>query len=100
MEQFILISSSLKKKSITQSRRTLYWMRRLFYPSTTPIFPTKIEVLENKTLFYADDNYFFLSADTCRELSVEIRVKDESLKSVTLELSAWNAEAQSVIINL
>ena len=75
-------------------------MRRLFYPSTTPIFPTKIEVLENKTLFYADDNYFFLSADTCRELSVEIRVKDESLKSVTLELSAWNAEAQSVIINL
>ena len=65
-----------------------------------PIFPAKLDVLEDKTLFYADDNYFFLPAGTCRELSVEIRVKDDSLRTVTLELSAWNAEAQSVSIAL
>ena len=65
-----------------------------------PIFPVKLEVLEDKTLAYADDNHFFLPADTCRELSFEIRVKDKNLGAVTLELSAWNTETQSVRVVL
>lgn len=65
-----------------------------------PIFPIKLEVVEDKTLSYADDNYFFLPVGACRELSLEIRVLDQGLRAVTLELSAWNAEVQSVSIAL
>ena len=66
----------------------------------SPIFPTKLEVLENKTLAYADDNDFLLPAGDCRELSVEVRVKDKDLDTITLELSAWNTESQRISISL
>jgi hypothetical protein len=66
----------------------------------SPIFPTKLEVLENKTLAYADDNDFLLPAGDCRELSVEVRVKDKDLYTITLELSAWNTESQRISVSL
>ena len=68
--------------------------------SSQAIFPVKLDVLENKTLSYADDNYFFLPAKTSREISIEIRVKDNTLTTATLELSAWNIETQTIKITL
>ena len=65
-----------------------------------PIFPTKIDVVENKTLSYADDNYFFLPVGNARELEIEIRIKDKELRMVTLEFSAWNAKTKTIKIDL
>ena len=65
-----------------------------------PIFPAKLDVWEDKTLSYADDNYFFLPVGACREISLEIRVRDQGLRAVTLELSAWNTEVQTVNVAL
>ena len=65
-----------------------------------PIFPAKLDVVEDKTLSYATDNYFFLPAGNSRELEFEIRVKDKELRMVTLEFSAWNAKTQTIKIDL
>jgi beta-mannosidase len=66
----------------------------------SPAFPIKLDVYEDKTLCYADDNYFFLPCGEHRELFLEIRIKDNSLSELTLELSAWNTEMQRVKITL
>ncbi|MBQ8551353.1 MAG: hypothetical protein IJ428_00910 [Clostridia bacterium] len=65
-----------------------------------PIFPIKLEAVEDKTLSYATDNYFFLPVGNSRELEFEIRVKDKELRVVTLEFSAWNAKKQTIKIDL
>jgi beta-mannosidase len=65
-----------------------------------PIFPAKLDVVEDKTLSYATDNYFFLPAGNSRELELEIRVQDKELRVVTLEFSAWNAKTQTIKIDL
>jgi beta-mannosidase len=65
-----------------------------------PIFPAKLDVVEDKTLSYATDNYFFLPAGNSRELELEIRVQDKELRVVTLEFSAWNAKTQTIRIDL
>lgn len=65
-----------------------------------PIFPAKLDVVEDKTLSYATDNYFFLPVGNSRELELEIRVQDKELRMVTLEFSAWNVKTQTIRINL
>jgi beta-mannosidase len=65
-----------------------------------PIFPAKLDVVEDKTLSYATDNYFFLPVGNSRELELEIRVQDKELRMVTLEFSAWNAKTQTIRIDL
>ena len=65
-----------------------------------PIFPVKLDVVEDKTLSYATDNYFFLPVGNSRELELEIRVQDKELRMVTLEFSAWNAKTQTIRIDL
>lgn len=65
-----------------------------------PIFPAKLDVVEDKTLSYATDNYFFLPVGNSRELELEIRVQDKELRMVTLEFSAWNAKTQTIKIDL
>lgn len=65
-----------------------------------PLFPVKLDILEDKTLTYGSDNYFFLPIGDERELTFEVRVRDSALKSVTLSLTAWNADTVNVEISL
>jgi beta-mannosidase len=65
-----------------------------------PLFPVKLDIIEDKTLSYASDNYFFLPTDSEREIDIEVRIKDENLNICTLSLTMWNAEAIETQIEL
>ncbi len=95
-------SISVPEKEIRTDKveRRAHLKVRIENQGELPIFPVKLEVIEDKTLAYADDNYFFLPAGACRELSLEIRVKDEKLQALTLELAAWNTDTQLVSIEM
>ena len=96
---FTLLEKSTCYDKSSEERR-LHVRVRVENLGTRPIFPTKIDVLEDNTLSYADDNYFFLPVGNSRELEIEIRVKDKSLSTATLELSAWNTKKNTISIVL
>ncbi|MEN6454130.1 MAG: sugar-binding domain-containing protein [Prolixibacteraceae bacterium] len=70
---------------------------KLTNTGTKPAFMTKIDVRGVKRIFYANDNYFWLAPGEHREIKIEVQRREAiDGKSTTLEISAWNAEKQSV----
>ena len=59
--------------------------------SETPAFPVRIDIAEPQTLCAASDNYYFQSGGEVKRLHIEVWNKNPALKSLTLEISAWNA---------
>ena len=57
-----------------------------------PLFPVKLDALEDRTLTCADDNYFVLTPGSAREIGAEIRLCEGAPDTVTLALTAWNAD--------
>jgi beta-mannosidase len=95
-------STAVLSKSVQTDggERRLHLRVRIENRSTQPLFPMKLEVLEDKTLMYSDDNDFFLAPETVRELELEIRIRDEAAKAVTLAFTAWNAALKEITIAL
>ena len=65
----------------------------LINSSETPAFPVSIEIAEEQTLCVASDNYFFQSSGETKGIHLEIWNKNPDLRTLTLEISAWNAKA-------
>lgn len=64
------------------------------------IFPVKLDIEEDLTLCYADDNDFFMPDGEMRDIKLEVRIKSPNLKKVTVTASAWNATAVHIEVAL
>lgn len=62
-------------------------------------FPVNIDVIEDRTVSYASDNYFLMSPYEKRSLELEIRNKNPELSSMHIEITAWNANSCQVEVN-
>jgi hypothetical protein len=66
----------------------------------TPLFPVKLDALEDRTLTRASDNHFFLGVGESRPITLHVRVKDKELGSVTVSAGGWNCEEKTLEIGL
>lgn len=64
------------------------------------IFPVKIEVLQDKTLCYSDDNYFVMSPNEKRKITLTIYVKNNRLRTLDISVFAWNTSRDTKKINI
>lgn len=58
----------------------------------TPAFPISITVLNDKTLLYAEDNYFMLDSSEKRLLNMEVRLISDGITALDFEVTAWNTD--------
>lgn len=61
-----------------------------------PAYPVVLEAVENRTVSYMSDNFFFMDEGEVKTVTVEIRDKDKAKRTVTLSASAWNADEISI----
>lgn len=60
-----------------------------------PAFMTQIEMEDVKRLFFADDNYFWLPAGESKDITMEIKIREEQpAKRFRLTVKSWNASRQ------
>ncbi|MDF2924505.1 MAG: beta-mannosidase [Paenibacillaceae bacterium] len=68
--------------------------------SDQPAFPVKVDVVEDGTVCYLNDNYYFHNRKEIKLLHVEIYRRNPHLALLHLEISAWNANRIIEIIRI
>lgn len=68
--------------------------------SQWPAFPVRIDVENDATLSYLDDNYYFHNPKEIRNIRMEIYNKNPDSRCLEIEISAWNAARIAKTINL
>lgn len=66
--------------------------------ANAPAFPVMIKAVQDNTLSYESDNYFFMDKDEERIIDMEIRNKGELTRDIEICVSSWNSE--DVIIKI
>ncbi len=61
-----------------------------------PAYPVVLEAVEDRTVSYMSDNFFFMDEGEVKTVTVEIWNKGEEEREVTLSASAWNADKISI----
>jgi beta-mannosidase len=79
------------------------WVRvelQLTNKGQVPVFPIKLDALEDRTLCRASDNYFLLGVGETRRITATIRVKDSTPDTITVIGEAWNCEKQNIRVQI
>lgn len=63
-----------------------------------PAYPVRLLVLQDETVSYLSDNFFFADVGEEREITIETRNKGDLSRPLTLEVTAWNADAVQIEI--
>ena len=66
--------------------------------SSYPAFPVRLQVDDDQCVQHAADNYFFLPAGQEREIALYVLDKTEMKTTFRLQVSAWNAQAQDLLL--
>jgi beta-mannosidase len=61
-----------------------------------PSFMTKLNVLGNKRLFVADDNFFWMQPGEKRQVQVVIKWREKPDKNNSIIVESWNAKKQEL----
>ena len=54
------------------------------------VFPLKLDIAQDKTVMYADDNYFMLNPNEKKTVTLEVYCKNPRLMTLDVLVSAWN----------
>ncbi len=83
---------------------------RITNKGSLPLYPVRADSIEDKTLTMASDGYFFLDPSdldpsdlepsASAELSLTVRVRDAALDTITVSVTAWNADPCEILIPL
>ena len=60
--------------------------------ANAPAFPVMVKAVQEKTLSYESDNYFFMDKDEERTIDMEIRNKGDIDRDIEICVSSWNSE--------
>lgn len=82
---------SVAVASITESEDRMHMVLLLENRSETPAFPVRIDIDEDKTLSYAEDNYFCLMPGETRRIAVTTDTTGYDAATLTLTMTAWNS---------
>lgn len=66
--------------------------------AAAPAFPVMIKAVQDGTLSFESDNYFFMDAGEERTVNMEIRNKGDLSRDIEICVSSWNSE--DVVIKL
>ncbi|MBE6611425.1 MAG: hypothetical protein E7632_02930 [Ruminococcaceae bacterium] len=93
---------TLLEKSVRTdgAERRLHMKAEIANAGDVPLFPVKLDALEDRTLTMASDNYFVLAPGTSRVIETEIRLCAGAADTVTLALTAWNADECRVAVTM
>lgn len=62
-----------------------------------PAFMTRIDIVGTKRVFFASDNYFWLSPGEAREISIHVQWREPANRKLAkLSVSSWNAKSKAV----
>jgi len=89
-----------KSLRMVESERRLHVKACIANTGDVPLFPVKLDVLEDRTLTVTSDNYFVLTPGSSREIEAEIRLCEGAPDTLTLALTAWNADECRVAVTL
>lgn len=65
---------------------------KLKIKSFAPNFPVMVKVVDDDTLSYESDNYFFMGDNEEKTVDMEIWNKGERKRELTVSISSWNSE--------
>lgn len=86
------LHAEIRERKVCGDRLTL---KVLLKAANAPAYPVKLEIVDDDTVSYLSDNFFFLGKDEERIVEMETRNKGDKTRNLILNITAWNAKTIS-----
>lgn len=90
--ELALTSSKLEAEILKIEKQGERTHLQLKIKASAPSFPVMVKILDDATVSYESDNYFFMDKGEGKTVDMEIRNKGDLSRELTLCISSWNSE--------